>query len=246
MSLRSFEETWTAVADVDGWMTEGQGSALYEAAASCPPGGVIVEIGSFHGRSTIVLASAAPTAATIIAIDPHAGNDRGPQEIAGFEDEAADDHERFLANLRSAGVADRVTHLRAFSDAALHEVPAAIDVLYVDGAHRYAPARADIRDFGTRVVTGGTLLIHDSFSSIGVTGAILRELLLSTEWEYQGRSRSLALYRRSGGVVRVRNASRQAVQLVWFARNVALKVALTLGLGTAMRRVGRPVPEWPY
>ena len=45
--------------------------------------GTIVEIGSFQGRSTIVLASAAPSGVEIIAIDPHAGNDRGPQEQGG-------------------------------------------------------------------------------------------------------------------------------------------------------------------
>ncbi len=48
------------VADVDGWMTPGQASTLLDAARRCPPAGSIVEIGSFRGRSTIVLASGAP------------------------------------------------------------------------------------------------------------------------------------------------------------------------------------------
>jgi predicted O-methyltransferase YrrM len=75
----SFDAVWAAVADVDGWMTEGQGRALFDAARSCRPGGTIVEIGSFQGRSTIVLASAAAEGVEVVAIDPHAGNDRGPQ-----------------------------------------------------------------------------------------------------------------------------------------------------------------------
>ncbi len=110
------------VADVDGWMTPGQASTLYDAATRCPAGGLIVEIGSFRGRSTIVLASAAAPGVEIVAIDPHAGNDRGPQEFDGFEDEAADDHQVFLDNLQRAGVADRVRHLRMFSDAALAHI----------------------------------------------------------------------------------------------------------------------------
>ena len=190
----TFEQAWAAVADVDGWMTEGQARALYEAGAACPPGGRIVEIGSFQGRSTIVLALAAPADVEIVAIDPHAGNDRGPQEIDGYEDAAADDHAKFEANLVAAGVRDRVTHLRQFSDRAHQLVDGEIDVLYVDGAHRYGPARVDIRDWGARVKPGGTLLIHDSFSSIGVTAAILRELLLSNRFRYVTRSRSLAVY----------------------------------------------------
>ena len=76
------------------------------------PGERIVEIGSFRGRSTIVLASAAPEGVEVVAIDPHAGNDRGPQEIDGFAGEAGEDHRRFLANLAAAGVAERVRHVR--------------------------------------------------------------------------------------------------------------------------------------
>jgi predicted O-methyltransferase YrrM len=245
VTLRTFDEAWFAAADVDGWMTHDQGEALYDAAARVRPGGRIVEIGSFRGRSTIILASAAADGVEIVAIDPHAGNDRGPQEIDGYADAAGEDHAVFLGNLAAAGVADRVRHVRAFSDVAHGEVADPIDVLYVDGAHRYAPARTDIRDWGSRVVDGGTMLIHDSFSSIGVTLAILRELAPSSEWQYVTRSRSLAVYRKRGGR-RPMNVVRQLAQLPWFVKNVALKLLLTLGLGKLMRRLGKPEPAWPY
>ena len=237
------------VADVEGWMSPGQAATLYDAARRCRAGGTIVEIGSFQGRSTIVLASAAPSDVAVIAIDPHAGNDRGPQEIDGYADAAADDHAVFLANLERAGVDDRVRHIRKFSDVALADVEAPIDVLYIDGAHRYAPARADIRDWGARVSDGGTMLIHDSFSSIGVTLAILRELLFGSRFRYVGRSRSMTIYRADlpgGPKTRAGNAARQLAQLPWFVKNVALKGLLTLGLGKLLGRLGRPVPDWPY
>ncbi|HSL73485.1 MAG TPA: class I SAM-dependent methyltransferase [Ilumatobacteraceae bacterium] len=237
------------VADVQGWMSPGQAATLYDAATRCPDDGTIVEIGSFQGRSTIVLASAAPAGASVVAIDPHAGNDRGPQEIDGFAEAAADDHAIFLANLERAGVADRVRHVRMFSDAALTEVTGPIDVLYIDGAHRYGPARADIRDWGARVSDGGTMLIHDSFSSIGVTLAILRELVFGRRFRYVGRSRSMTIYRAdlAGDTTgRLRNVGRQLAQLPWFVKNLALKVALTLGLGKVLARFGRSAPDWPY
>ena len=129
-------------------MSDDQGRRLYAAAAGCPAGGRIVEIGSFRGRSTIVLASAAADGVEVVAIDPHAGNDRGPQEIAGYVDEAASDRAVFEANLARAGVAGRVRHVARFSDDAHGDVDDPIDVLYIDGAHRYGPARADIRDWG--------------------------------------------------------------------------------------------------
>jgi hypothetical protein len=49
-----------------------------------------------------------------------------------------------------------------------------------------------------------------------------------------------------GAGTRLGNAGRQVAQLPWFVKNVALKVALTLGAGKLVERTGRPAPEWPY
>ncbi len=237
---KNLQETMRLVDDVEGWMSPGQGAALFDSAINCPHGGRIVEIGSFRGRSTIVLALAADPSVEIVAIDPHAGNDRGPQEIEGFAEQAADDHAVFTANLAHAGVTDRVRHIREFSDAAIDMVDGAVDVLYVDGAHRYGPALADIRAWGDRVDDGGTMLIHDSFSSIGVTLAILRQLVVGQKFRYVGRARSMTIYRADLGaspLSRLKNAARQLAQLPWFAKNVGLKVLITLKLVKA---------EWPY
>lgn len=249
MTVKPFPEVLESVDGVDGWMSPDQAEALYTAAAACRAGDQIVEIGSFRGRSTIVLASAAADGVSVIAIDPHAGNDRGPNEIDGFAAEASIDHEVFTANLIDAGVADRVRHVRAMSDAAHTDVEGEIDVLYIDGAHRFAPARKDIEQWGARVRPGGTLLIHDSFSSVGVTGAIVAELMFGTRFRYVGRARSMTIYHADldgGGRSRAINAARQIAQLPWFAKNLGLKLLLTLKLGSLLRRIGRPVPEWPY
>ena len=243
-----FEAAWLKVAHVDGWLTEGQARRLFTAAGRTIAGDTIVEIGSFRGSSIVVLASAAPAGVAIVAIEPHAGNDRGPQEIDGFATEASVDLEVFRSNLTKAGVADRVRHVRKFSDQAHADVSGDIALLYVDGAHRYRAARADIRDWGRRVAPGGTLLIHDSLSSIGVTLAIVRELLFG-RFRYVGRSRSLAEYRADlgdGPGSRIANAGRQALQLPWFAKVVLIKVLLTIGVGKVWQKVtGRETP-WPF
>lgn len=249
MTAKPFAEVLESVDGVDGWMSPDQAEALYAAAAACRSGDQIVEIGSFRGRSTIVLASAAAPGVDVIAIDPHAGNDRGPNEIDGFVAEASIDHQVFTANLIDAGVADRVRHVREMSDAAHTDVHGEVAVLYIDGAHRYKPARQDIEQWGARVRPGGTMLIHDSFSSVGVTAAIAAELMFGKRFRYVGRARSLTIYHADldgGARSRVLNAARQISQLPWFAKNLALKLALTLKLGAVLRRAGRPVPEWPY
>ena len=248
-SVSTFDETLAAVDDVEGWMTPAQARRLWDAAVRVPAGKAIVEIGSFRGRSMVVLAKAAAEGVELFAIDPHAGNDRGPQEIEGFVDEAEQDNATFEANLVAAGVRDRVTHLRKFSDAAHDDVTSEIHLLYVDGAHRYKPALTDIQDWGRRIAPGGTLLIHDSFSSIGVTGAIARALFFTGDFRYVGRSESMTEYRHEPvtGKQRAANAGRQVAQLPWFARNVAIKVLITAKLGKLTRLLGHPDPSvWPY
>lgn len=245
----AFDQVLEQVADIAGWMTDAQARLLWESARALRPGEQVVEIGSFQGRSTIVLAQAAPAGTPVTAIDPHAGNDRGPQEISGMEVEAETDSQIFLANLERAGVADRVTYLRRWSQEALAEVDGPVELLYIDGAHRYGPARQDIVSWGAKVPPGGTLLIHDSFSSVGVTGAILAVLTFSPRWRYLGRAGSLTEYRRSrlGPIDRLTNVARQLAQLGWFARNVTYKVLISAKLRPVAIRLGHdPTQQWPF
>ena len=134
-----------------------------------------------------------------------------------------------------------------FSSAALGEVDGSIDLLYIDGAHRFRPALDDIRRWGARVGDGGTLLIHDSFSSIGVTLALLASLFFGDAFRYVGRSGSMTEYRRMhlSPKARVKNAARQAASLPWFVRNVVLKVCITLKLRPLYRLLGSD-GTWPY
>ncbi|MFL5780518.1 MAG: class I SAM-dependent methyltransferase [Thermoleophilaceae bacterium] len=245
-----FDGALAAVRDVEGWLSDDQARVLWERARSVPPGGQIVEIGSYRGRSAIVMARAAAGATSVVAIDPHAGDDRGPQQIRGSAEEGAADNQAFVANLERAGVAGHVRHVRLPSAEALHEVGGAIDLLYVDGAHRLGPARDDIVRWGARVRPGGTLLIHDAFSSIGVTLALATTLFTGRDFAYVGRTRSLAEYRRVAAplrlVERATGAARQAAELPWFARNVLVKVALVLRLRPVARLLGHRSGDWPY
>jgi SAM-dependent methyltransferase len=248
MAPPRFDVTLADVRDVDGWMTDAQARRLWEAAARVSEPGRIVEIGSFRGRSTIVLARAAAGGVEVVAIDPHAGNDRGPQEIAPDAARGNEDFDRFHGNLRRAGVDERIRHVRLPSEDALDEVHAPVDLLYVDGAHRYGPARADIERYGALVRPGGTLLVHDSYNAIGVMLAQLRLLFGSSQFRYVGRSGSLGEWHREplGGVERLRNLVRQAAGLPYFVRNGFIKVALVAKQPRIARLFGHDTGHWPY
>lgn len=250
--MSGVESALAAAAGAEGWLTEAQARRLWTRAAAVPPEGTVVEIGSFRGRSTVVLARAAPARAQVVAVDPHAGSDRGPQEIAPDRALGADDHAAFHANLSAAGVGDgRVRHVRRPSGQALAEVQGPLALLYVDGAHRFGPARGDLVRWGARVAPGGAMLVHDAFSSIGVTLALLAECAPSAGWRYAGRTGSLAEYERVAdplrGRARARNVLRQLAELPWFARNVAIKALVLAGQAPLAHRLGLPRDaRWPY
>jgi len=254
MTDRGLGATLAAIDDVEGWLTDGQAARLQGAAMRVGPGGTIVEIGSFRGKSAIVLARTSGDDVVVVCIDPHAGSDRGPQEFTPDPTLGDADYRAFHANLARAGIAGKVRHVRASSaDAQAHAaVDAPIDVLYVDGAHRYGPALADLRDWGGRVAPGGRLLVHDTFSSIGVTLAVLRLLWLSPQWRYDGRTSSLAewerLTARPDAETRAVSVVRQLLQLPWFLRNVVVKALILARLRPLARLLGHGPADgpWPY
>ena len=150
-----------------------------------------------------------------MAIDPHAGNDRGPQQWEGTAAEGEADNAAFRATLAATGVADRVRHVPP---------PLAGGARRRRGPdrrplrRRRAPLRAGggrHRPLGRAGRPGGTLLIHDAFSSVGVTLAILRRLAPGSRFRYVGRSGSLAEYRREdlAPAARARNAAAQLAAL---------------------------------
>jgi predicted O-methyltransferase YrrM len=245
----SFVSAWQAVDTVDGWLTEAQARRYFDAVSSITPSGQVVEIGSYHGRSVIVAALACATSEIeVVAIDPHAGNDRGPREWDGTESDGNSDHRKFLDNLAMAQVDHLVRHVREFSDDALDDVPGAIDVLYIDGAHRFAPAASDIKHWGERVADGGTLLMHDAYSSVGVTLALARRMWFNGNWSYVGRSGSMVQYRkqRLTWVQRPANIARQLLPLGWFTRNLVVKTAIVLKQPWLARLLGHDGATWPY
>jgi hypothetical protein len=91
------------------------------------------------------------------------------------------------------------------------------------------------------------MLVHDSFSSVGVTLALIASMFFGRSFLYVGRSGSMTEYRALDLTrrERVRNALRQAAELPWFVRNVFVKVCIVLKLRPVYRLLGSD-GEWPY
>lgn len=132
--------------DVRGWLTEEEGAALAELAA----GAVVLEIGSYEGRSTICMAQ---TAKVVHAVDWHCGDDDAGW---GWTLPA------FLDNLKQYGVRENVVvHVARTREIASVFRDRHFDLVFVDGNHEYLYVRDDLILARRVVKDGGVIAAHD-------------------------------------------------------------------------------------
>jgi MMP 1-O-methyltransferase len=141
------------IADVPGWLTDEEGEALHDLARRCTGRGVIVEIGSWKGKSTICLGlgSRAGNGVRIFAIDPHADYRFGD----------------FKANVERARITELVSPIPSLSQAAADGFDEPIELLFVDGSHEYDLVLEDFEQWVPKVVDGGWVAFHDTTWTAG-------------------------------------------------------------------------------
>ncbi|GEP32862.1 hypothetical protein NSZ01_06300 [Nocardioides szechwanensis] len=221
-----FPDVWEIASAVPGWLTEAQAELLWQTALACPGAPMVVEIGSHEGRSTIMLAAAAASSGgRVVAIDPF---------VEGRLFGGSKTRDSFEKNLAEAGLSESVDLLAEYSTRARPSWVRPIDYLYIDGKHDYWTLSDDLK-WADHLPDGAPVLIHDCFSSIGVTLGILAHVLPSRRLTYERRVGSLALFRVTPPTMAARR--RILAELPWWLRNVAVKVMLRL----RMRRTAAAV-----
>ena len=230
-----FELAWATADPVPGWLTRDQGRLLFEEAAAAGAGARLLEIGSHQGRSTVLLGRVAlASGGEVVAIDPF---------VEGRLFGGTPTRERFRANLERAGVAATVRPVEEYSGRARRGWTEDIDLLYIDGKHDVWTFSDDLR-WRAFLRPGASVLVHDAFSSIGVTLGVLLRVLPSTDLTYVCRTGSMALFHRRRPTLGDR--LRILGELPWWLRNVGLKVLLRLRLRPLARLLGHDSPYDPY
>lgn len=142
--------TWDAI---DGWFDFQD---VYDLIASrTGPGDIVVELGSYLGRSTAYLSSKV-NSAVIIAVD------RWPYhaQIADRVETREDLYGSFLSNMRQCKC-QNVMPLRTSSTMASGIIQNHLGAVYVDADHSYEAAKEDIQLWLPKVRPGGILAGHD-------------------------------------------------------------------------------------
>jgi len=164
---------------VNGLLSSREAILLHDLAKEAR-GGCIVEIGSFHGRSTIAMAigSQAGNKAAVYAVDPYLqfvgplGGTFGPQDKAGL-----------LKNLILTGTAAAVWLLQLPSIQAASSWQEPIALLWIDGDHNYEGVKADFEAWTPWVIPGGVIAFHDSLDPHLGPHKFIKEIITTGTFE---------------------------------------------------------------
>ncbi len=167
------------VSKVDGWLSDREGETLYKLARSCLlPDTVIVEIGSWQGKSTIWLSkgSKAGKNLKVYAIDPH-------PELPGNRGSKMRAFDQFKENISKAGVSDIITPLVQTSEDAAKGFSEPVGLIFIDGNHEYNMVKLDFELWFSKVKDGGIMAFHDTIGWSGPRTLVEEKLFKSSNFK---------------------------------------------------------------
>lgn len=165
-------EVMAAFEAAKGFMPADEGLALYGAASEAARMGLpLLEVGTYCGRSTLLLADAARAAGvTVLTVDHHRGSEE-QQPGWDYHDASLVDPEvgrmetlpTFRRTLHAAGLEDHVVALVGRSPQVAAVWGGSLGLVFVDGGHTDAHAAADYEGWAPHLAERGLLVIHDVF-----------------------------------------------------------------------------------
>jgi MMP 1-O-methyltransferase len=179
--VRRAEGLLVAAGETPGFLPIDEALALYAVGrrALRRESGVLIEIGSYLGRSALFLAAAiaAEKRGVLFSIDHH----RGSEELqAGWPD-----HDPSLIDRTSGRIDSLPRFRRAISEAAAEDLVIAVvgnsatvashwatpaALVFIDGGHGEQPCWDDYRGWSPHVTPGGFLVFHDVFPDPALGG----------------------------------------------------------------------------
>ena len=170
---------------VEGWLREQEKIFLYNHAKDHLPGnGVIVEIGSWKGKSTILMSLAIQEKEKItqgilrqelrypliFAIDPFGkpeGIEIKPQYNLWEQQGIYDHYEAFISNITQHKVNKFVIPIKDISERAINvykeKYNYPIRMLFIDGCHDREFVQKDFDLWSPLVINGGVIAFHDAW-----------------------------------------------------------------------------------
>lgn len=194
--------------DIPSFMYDEEEIALYRVARSLPSLAQIAEIGSWIGRSSIILAKALRRrGGHVYCIDPFLGqnvamSDGRAKKIYGdvLDAVATSQDGAFRRNITAHHANEFVTQLRGYSHDIASSWSRQLDLVFIDANHAYEAVRRDFDDWTPFLKIGGWVVMHDVWLDppddpelfYAGPAQVVRESVLShAQWANANSTRSL-------------------------------------------------------
>ena len=156
---------------VKGFIDHNEGICLYNHALKSSKKGPILEIGSYCGKSTIYIATAAKKySGCVYSVDHHTGSEENQvgweyHDIELFDEETGriNSFPEFMRNLRKANLLDTVVPIVSDSSLVSRYWKIPLSMVFIDGGHTMEAAFNDFSNWKDKIIKGGILAIHDVF-----------------------------------------------------------------------------------
>ena len=156
---------------VKGFIDHNEGICLYNYALNSSKKGPILEIGSYCGKSTIYIATAAKKySGCVYSVDHHTGSEENQvgweyHDIELFDEETGriNSFPEFMRNLRKANLLDTVVPIVSDSSLVSRYWKIPLSMVFFDGGHTMEAAFNDFNNWKDKIIKGGILAIHDVF-----------------------------------------------------------------------------------
>lgn len=211
--MRTTDELFALAEQVIGFMPADEGRALFDTAVKYLADGIGVEIGTYCGKSTVLLGAAAQqTGGVIYTVDHHHGSEEH-QPGWEYHDESMVDAVTGLFDtlptarhtLDTAGLDDHVVAIVGRSPVVARGWRTPLRLLFIDGGHTEEAAQRDFDGWARWVEVGGALVIHDVFPNPDEGGQapfhIYQRALSTNEFREVSATGSLRVLERTAGAV---------------------------------------------
>jgi predicted O-methyltransferase YrrM len=176
---------------VEGFLSPNEMKFLALMAAYPTARGEVLEIGSFKGKSTVILAKSAALAgdARINAVDPLTAPSETDPDLQGAESSLKD----FQRNIETHGVAEKINFHQTFSYELAKTWDQPLRLLWIDGDHTYQGTKLDFEGFADNLADGAIVAIHDVLHEFdGGIRVFMENILLSPNFGACGFCGSIA------------------------------------------------------
>ncbi|KQB42578.1 Glycosyl transferase [Flavobacterium aquidurense] len=193
-----FDKIKKQVNSIEGWLYEDEIALLTTICytkAQTKKNPVLVEIGSYCGKATAVMALAAKeinSKTKVFAIDDFTGR-------LGAEDTRIDlygtSFEKFQHTLNQTETIDKVTIIKSMPSVV--DFKEEIDMLLIDGLHDYANVARDFYNYEKHLKPDSILLFHDYDTGFPGVTHFVTELLYSGNYQILSKSDSLVALKKT-------------------------------------------------